>query len=102
MMSAPQYITAQRPISWKVTEAVGTAAWCAWEELKDPGYQGTWETCGEVFDYFYMTLAYLSVATIIVLGASMAIKRIHPWRALRGIGIAGLILALIVLLRLLR
>jgi hypothetical protein len=41
LMSAPRYITAQHPISWKVTEAVGTVAWCTWEELKDPGYQDT-------------------------------------------------------------
>jgi hypothetical protein len=98
LMNAPKYITAQHPISWKVTEAVGTAAWCTWEELRDPGYQGTWEVCGEVFDYFYMTIAHLSIATIILLGAAWATKRIYPWRALRGIGIAGLILALVVLL----
>jgi hypothetical protein len=46
-INTPSYITVQHPISWKVTEAVGTVAWCTWEELKDPGYQDTWETYGD-------------------------------------------------------
>ena len=41
----PVQVSGRLPISWKVTEAVGTITWCTWKELRDPGYQlegGPW------------------------------------------------------------
>ena len=77
------HVTASRPISWKLPEAVGTVVWCSWEELKDPGYRDTWETCGAVFDYCYMALAYLIVVNMMGLGIFATIRRVYMWRMLR-------------------
>jgi hypothetical protein len=36
---APMQVSGRLPISWKITESVGTMTWCTWKGLRDPGYQ---------------------------------------------------------------
>ena len=78
----PMQVSGRLPISWKVTESVGTMTWCTWKELRDPGYQ--LEDLGS--DLLTITrnaceiLGYAGTLLSFLLGVFAVGKRVFPWR----------------------
>ena len=94
---APMLVSGRLPISWKVTEAVGTMTWCTWKGLRDPEYQ--LEDLGTELlvtaRYVCETLVYIGTRLSFLLAIFAISRRVFPRRILRGLGVMGLMLALV-------